>query len=188
MAKTKDFTPDELSFLFEKIERGIIVTERERIDLNMLTGLYQHMSYRDRNATFPSPEIHLNYKNKNLDTKNIDELKQRVINALLNGGEFEFESNGDDYGYSSDATLVLYDSRSETEDEYMNRLYSYGREIIYKEKIKQKRNAKKEARKVLFEKTKKKIKKSKKEHPVPVPAMHRFENLRPLYPHEDFPF
>jgi hypothetical protein len=188
--KSKELSQDELSFLFEKIKRGTIVTEKERINLNELNGLYDSpKAIPDRHVPFGQP-VYLKYKNEDNNTKNSEAIRQRIAKLLIDEAEFEVECNGDDYDYYGDAILVVYNSRPETYDEYMNRLYFYGREMIRKEKAKQKRNSIKEKRKVLFEKTKKKkTGRPKKDIPIPVVANNFLDfGIIPRYYIEDPPF
>lgn len=178
MAKTKDFTQDELDFLFKKIERGTILTEKESIDLGEL--------YLDYNSVITN-NIQVIYKHTNsLNDKFFKELKNKIIDALQNSDNFDF-SFYDDCG-----TLNLYNSRKETDDEYMNRIKLSGRYELNREKSRQRRNIKKETRKVIFEKTEKKKIRKEQEYPRPIRniGFHNFHDfaLRFPPPENDFPF
>jgi hypothetical protein len=180
MDRTKEFTKDELDFLFSKIERGTILIEKERIDITRLRSAFETFHFNGKK--------YLNYEKPNFKSDEI--IKKKIIDTLLTCKDFEIESLGCDYetyGYE----LVIYDTIEETEEDYMIRLKTLGREIIRKERAKQKINSSREARKVLFEKTKKKISKPKKEYPIPMHVnMYRYNDfgLRIIPYPEDVPF
>lgn len=144
--KTKDFTQDELSFLSSKIERGTILVEKERIDITGLNSEFETLSF--------DGQQYLNYKKQNLN-KDSGAIKKKILETLLTCKDFSIEILNDDYEIYG-AELVTYDTFEETDEQYKTRMHFCGREMIRKEKAKQKRDSLKETRKVLFEKTKKK--------------------------------
>lgn len=142
MARRKygEFSEEELSFLYTKVEKIRHLKEKSRIDLSVTDMIGFDMT--------------------DIEKKVLNDLKIKIIESLLNCTDFQF---------SEAQELIIYDSVDESDKDYRNRLNHMGLEILNKEKSRLKRIAKKNTRFVLVEKYIKKIYKKKKSN-IPIAA------------------
>jgi hypothetical protein len=138
--KKKDFTEEEMQFISNKIERGTLVVEKERIKLGDINISHEYELING---------INYNYV---FNSKERIAQKAEIIKAINEAGDFRFEFYDDD----GNATLITYNSIPEPDEVYLERLRIEGRKLITLEKSRLARISKQETRKVLFEKTKKK--------------------------------
>lgn len=183
--KKKEFTQDELDFLYKNIKRGTIVTEKERIELNALVDCHHILtqSYPDRHMPYGGTN-YLNYKQEKINGLDVEAEKKKLLEILLSGQDWHFQA------YDEYLVIILYDSRPETDDEYMNRLYFDGRALITKERAKQKRHSSREARKVIIEKVKPKPKRGRPKAQHPIRNIHEYANafVMRIPPPQEYPF
>jgi phosphoribosylformylglycinamidine (FGAM) synthase-like enzyme len=152
--KAGEFTYDEMEFLLKKVERGTIILEKERIELENI------------DTKFVGKQIngaYYNYKVESKDKSRIEqqniEQKEKIFKAINAADDFGIEYYGD-YDDGGVCTLITYTLSIEPEDVYIERIKLEGRQIITKEKIRLKKKMKEETRRVLIEKYK--IKKGRK--------------------------
>lgn len=157
MARRKfgEFSEEELSFLYTKVEKSRQLKEKSRIDLSV-TDMIGYEFETD------------------IEKKVLNNLKLKIIESLLNCTDFQFTETQE---------LIIYDSVDESDKDYRNKLNYMGLEILNKEKSRLKRIAKKNTRFVLVEKYIKKIYKKKKSN-IPIAAnINVF--LANMFPYQD---
>lgn len=144
--KPSEFTEEEMEFLLKRVEKGFVVTEKERI--NVSNAQVDTIS-KVVNGTYK--QYYFKSKDKIADT----EFKNRIIKSINEADDFCFECTGDYDDYTS-VELVTYNLTPESDETYMERLKSEGRQIIILEEARLRKLRKSESRKVLVEKVKKK--------------------------------
>lgn len=104
MARRKfgEFSEEELTFLYKKVEKNRHLKEKTRIDLSI------------------TEMVMPDYDNSNLDRKKLNDLKFKIIDSLLNCTYFQFTEY---------LELVIYDSEDESDREYRHKLNLIGLEF-----------------------------------------------------------
>lgn len=146
------FTDGEFAFLLDKIKRGVLVTEKERIEIDGMDIKFKTLSINGKA---------LIYKNEEID-KNVEQ-KIKITKAIKEADDFAIEYYGG--GYDDDCgngpcILITYKLTREPYKTYIERIKTIGKRVLAIEKVRLKRVSKLEARKVLVEKQKNKKPKS----------------------------
>lgn len=141
--KRKDFTVEEMEFLFKNIERGKFMFEKERIELISITDKIEYKTINGKIYPYLIPSFESDLKQK-----------AKILKAITECDDFGFDYYGD-----GECILVTYKLQLEPYEIYIERLNTEGRMLIIKERLRLTRKSRQETRMVLIEKFKKKKKK-----------------------------
>jgi len=171
------FSESEMDFLLKNIERGTILIETGRIDLSIFGTLGFDTKIFDGK---PYNYLHKIANAAAIETKEYK--KEQIIQFIKESDDFSLEGGhftDDDY---YDYKLITYKHEIESEEMYLERLLSEGRELIRKTKAKLARERRKEKRKVLCEKAPKKYTRLKRTPRYPEIEILPFDDGEILLP------